>query len=135
MIKNLISENTDLQQKYLQKKGFQTRLVGDRVEVRQPGQERFSVIDPEGFDLFDVTDVAGDIAEAIATAAASGAKAIGLVGAPATAGGSLLAGSALGGAATGGFETARQGVGIAAGLREEFDPGTVSYTHLRAHET
>ena len=126
MIKNLISENTDLQENYLRKKGFETRRVGDRVEVRQPGQERFGVIDPEGFDLFDVTDLVGDAAEAIATAAATGAKALGFVGAPATGGGSLLAGSALGGAATGGFEAARQGVGIAAGLREEIDPGRIA---------
>lgn len=125
-IKNLISENTDLQQNYLRKKGYETRVVGDSVEVRRPGDQRFSVIDPEGFDVWDVTDIAGDAFEAIATGFATGAKALGVVGAAPTGGTALLAGSALGGLATGGFETARQGLGIATGLRDQMDPGRVA---------
>jgi hypothetical protein len=67
-IKNLISEDTDLQQNYLRKKGYETRVVGDNVEVRRPGDQRFQVIDPSGLDLWDVTDIAGDALEAIAAA-------------------------------------------------------------------
>lgn len=125
-IKNLINENTDLQQNYLKRKGYETRVVGDRVEVRRPGQSRFQVIDPEGFDVWDVTDVANDAVEAIAGAFATGAKALGALGAPVTGGASLLAGSALGGAATAGVEGLRQGIGIATGLREDIDPGQIA---------
>ena len=125
-IKNLINENTDLQQAYLQKKGFETRIVGDNVEVRKPGDTRFSVIDPEGLDVWDVTDLVGDVAEGIAGAFATGTKALGALGAPVTLGGSLVAGSALGGAATGGLETVRQGIGIATGLRNELDVGEIA---------
>jgi len=125
-IKNLISEDTDLQQNYLRKKGYETRVVGDNVEVRRPGDQRFQVIDPSGLDLWDVTDIAGDALEAIAAGFATGAKVLGVVGAGPTGGAALLAGSALGGAATGGVEAARQGIGIATGLREKMDPGRVA---------
>jgi hypothetical protein len=131
VVENLIDSEPELKQKYLQSKGFETRVneAGD-VEVKKPGAAQYSAIDPEGIDRFDLFDIGGDVLEGIVTGIATGAKALGLVGAPATGGASLAAASGLGAAATGGFEAARQGVGMAVGAREEVDPGRIAQSVL-----
>ena len=126
VVKNLIDRDPDLQEKYLQKKGYDTRIVDGELQAKTKDQVQFSAVDPEGFDRFDVFDVFGDALEAVVTGVASGAKAIGLVGAPATGGAALAAGSALGGAATAGFEAAKQGVAQAVGAREDFDVSRIT---------
>lgn len=116
-IKNLIPNEPELQKRYLEKKGFQTRIVDGEVEVRKPDEPSFKRIDPKGIDLWDVTDIAGDIAEAFVTGSAAVTGA--LAGLGTTAGlGSIPAGAAAAGVAGAGFEAARQGLGVATGLRE-----------------
>jgi hypothetical protein len=126
VVQNLIDKDPILQQKYFEKKGYQTRKVGDSLEIKKAGEPQFKPVDPAGIDRFDLFDIVGDIGEAVTTGVASGAKALGLVGAPATGGAGLLAGSAAGGLATAGYEAAKQGVAKAVGARDEFDPGRIS---------
>lgn len=129
-IKNLIENEPKAQSEYLQKKGYQTRIVGDRVEAKRPEDIQYGVIDPEGIDLWDVTDVVSDIGEAIATGIATGAKVIGAIGAPATGGASLLAGSIIGGVAASSFEAAKQGLGKSLGVRQEFNPAELQRSFI-----
>lgn len=125
LLKNVIGREPQLQVQELEKQGFQTRIVDDQIQLKKPGEIRFKVIDPKGFDLQDVTDIGVDVLEAGVTGIATGAKALGLVGAPVTGGGSVAAGSAFGGASTAGFEAARQGVGKLLGLRDEIDKSEI----------
>jgi hypothetical protein len=126
LLKNVIGKEPALQEKALQERGFQTRFVDEQLQVKMPGDIRFKVVDPKGFDVQDISDVGVDIAEGVVTGLATGAKALGLVGAPVTGGASLAATSALGGASTAGFEGLRQGVGKLLGLREEIDAGEIA---------
>lgn len=132
VVKNLIDRDPDLQDKYLRKKGYQTRFTedGKGLEVKLPGEAEFKPVDPEGFDRFDLFDVIGDALEGVVTGVATGAKALGLVGAPVTGGASLAATSALGGASTAGFEAAKQTVAKAIGAREEYDPSRIAQAGL-----
>lgn len=125
-LKNLIGNNPELQVKYLEKKGYSAKIKDGQVVVAKPGETIYKVVDPEGLDLFDVTDVLGDIGEIAAATVATGAKFLGSIGAPATGGASLAAGMGAGAAATGGFEAGRQGIGKALGFREEFDPKQIA---------
>jgi hypothetical protein len=115
-LKNLIGDSPKLQAEYLNKKGFQTRLEDGQLQVKKSGDKDWGVVDPEGFDMQDVTDLVGDVAEMALTGlgALAGAT-LGPVGA--------VAGGA---AATGAAETARQAAAKATGLREEFDPSQVA---------
>ncbi len=130
VVKNLLSGEPKVQAEYLKRKGFIPRIVGNEVEVRRPEESVFRKVDPAGLDLWDATDIIGDLAEAAATALATGAKAVGAIGAPVTGGAALAAGAALGGVATGGFEAARQAVAKAVGVREEISPGRITQAAL-----
>jgi hypothetical protein len=129
-IKNFIDENPALQKKYLDEKGYETRIVGDRVEMRRPDEARFRVVDPEGIDWSDfaleVGDITFDIAKGFAEAIGLGAKAVGTAAAPVTAGASIGAAAGIGAALGGATEAARQGIGMAAGLRDRPDVGLLA---------
>lgn len=132
-IKNLIDERPDLQEKYLQSRGFETKRDPqdkNRVVARKKGEIQFGAIDPKGFDAFDFFDVIEEVAGGVVGAVTTGAKALGLVGAPATGGVSLAAASALGAASEAGLETARQQIGKSLGLREEFDKSLIAQRGL-----
>lgn len=119
-LKNLIDEDAKLQQEYLRKKGFESRFGSDnQLQVRKPGDAKWSVVDPKGFDIGDLADHFTDLIEAGASGFASGAKIVGAIGAPSTGGASLAAGAGLGGLATGGVETGKQLVAKQMGLRED----------------
>jgi hypothetical protein len=126
LIKNLVDNEPKVQEEYLKRKGFETRLINNEVEVKKPGDTEFKKIDPSGFDLFDVTDLAGDVIEGVAGAVTTGAKALGLIGAPATGGASLAAASGIGGLVSGGLETARQVAGKQLGLRDEINKSKIA---------
>lgn len=123
-IKSLISDSPQLQREYLAKKGFQTRIVDGEVQVKKPDDINFSPIDPEGFDLFDVTDILGDVVEGaiVGTATTLGAG----LGVPAALTGGLpaplIGGLAAGSVAAGGVEAVRQSIAKYAGLRDELNP-------------
>lgn len=124
-LKNLIGEEPKLQVEYLKKKGFDSKIIDGQVVVKKPGETQYKVVDPSGIDPQDFTDLFGDAVETIADTIGTGAKFLGLIGAPATGGGSLVAGLATGAAISGGAETARQGLAKATGFREEFDKGRI----------
>lgn len=126
LIKNLVDNEPKVQEEYLKRKGFETRLTGNEVEVKKPGETQFKKIDPSSFDIFDVTDLAGDVIEGVTSTIATGTKALGVIGAPATGGLSLAATSALGAALSGGFEAARQTAGKALGLRDEINSSKIA---------
>ena len=125
-VKNLIDRDPILIQKYFETKGYDVKNTPEGLLVRQPDSPVFQPIDPDGIDRFDLFDIVGDSAEAVITGLATGAKALGLLGAPVTGGGSLAVASALGGTATAGFETAKQATAKALGMRESFDPSRIA---------
>jgi len=111
-VKNLINESPKEIEGYLQRRGFQTRVVDGAFQVKKPGETQFKPLDSEKFDIFDIPDLAGDVIEGIATGFGFlGGSVGGLPGA--VAGGAVGAGLA---------ETARQAVGKATGVRREIDP-------------
>jgi hypothetical protein len=126
-LKNLVGENKELQVEYLKRKGLQARVQNDQVLVKKPGEARFRVVDPEGFDLFDVTDVAAEVVDAIATGFgfAGGAA----LGAP-TGPGAVAAGAAGAGLAGAGVEAGRQFLGEQLGFRPEVDPSQIATSGL-----
>lgn len=100
--------------KWLKSRGYDAKLYGGKDEykiaVRKPGEDIYKVVDPEGADLSDVTDIIGDLG----VGAVSGAGA--LLGGGTTLGLGTAAGGA-GGAIVG--EGARRGLGGLAGFEQE----------------
>jgi hypothetical protein len=124
-VKVLLDNDPEASEQFLKKAGYETRIIDGNLQVRKPGQPAFKAVDPGGFEAQDILDVAGDVLETGVDIIATGAKVMGFLGAPITGGASIPAGMALGGAVSTGFETARQGVAMAAGAREELDPGRI----------
>jgi len=112
-IQNIIHDRPDLQEKYLKEKGYETqRDVHGRVWARKLGQD-WGVVDPAGFDIQDVTDVLGETIEMVA-------------GGLGTAAAGPLGMAAAGTAAGAGVEAARQGLGVALGMRPEVEPEKIA---------
>lgn len=127
IIKNLLYREPADQMRYLEKKGYDVkRNEGGELLVRSPGSTRYTIIDPKGFDWQDITDIGSDVLSGVATGVGSGAKALGLIGAPITGGMSALAGAGLGGALTAGVEGLRQVGGKLVGGREKFEPKKIA---------
>ena len=115
VVQNLIDRDPILQQKYLEKQGYQTKHTNEGLLVKKPGDAQYKALDPKGLDWFDAFDIVSDVGEAVVTGLATGSKALGALAAPATAGSSLLGSSLVSGVATGAYETAKQGVANAVG--------------------
>ena len=114
-IKTLIDEDPDLQVRYLQKKGYKAGIDSNgNLVAGRPG-EPLNVVDPSGFDPADVTDLVGDYINMAMTGAATAAAA--LYTGPAA----IAAIPAAGAAAGGLFETGKQAIAQAAGLREDYN--------------
>lgn len=124
IIKNFINESPAEIKRYLDKRGYQSRMKDGIVEVKKPGALEYERLDPKGFDIFDVTDLIGDVAEGLATGIGffTGGAA-GAVGGPVGA----VAGAAAGGAAgAAGAEALRQQAGQVLGFRKHLEPGLVA---------
>jgi hypothetical protein len=130
VIKNLIDENPSLQKKYLDEKGYETRIVGDRVEMRRPDEPMFKVVDPEGLDWSDLAleagDVSFDLLKGLAEVYGLAAKGIGTVLGPSTLGASIAAGFGSAAGVSGATELARQETGRLIGVRPKTDLGLVA---------
>ena len=122
-VKNLLDREPQLQQQYLVKKGFQTRIDPEtkQLQAKKPGDPQYMAVDPEGFDLFDVFDVVGDALEATVT---------GLAGTFGFAAGNVPGAIAAGAAGAAGFEAGKQMLGKALGVRETVSPGQVAQAGL-----
>jgi hypothetical protein len=133
----LIKEDPQLQQQFLQRQGFESRVQKGEVQIKGPDGQ-FVGYNPEGTDVGDFVEYLPEVVEGVVGAVATGAKAVGAVagalggsvlpGAGTAAGGAagLAAGAGLGAAATAGAETAKQGLAQHLGLREGFDPGRIA---------
>jgi hypothetical protein len=115
----LIKEDPTLQERFLQRQGFETKMEEGVLKFKRG--DKFVRANPEGFDFGDIVEYLPEIVEGVAGAAATSAKALGAIGAPATGGAGLLAGSAVGGAVTAGAELAKQGLAKGLGLREDIN--------------
>jgi len=63
LIMNL-SPDPETGKRYLESKGLQVKRYGAsfKYAVKRPEEREWRVVDPEGFDIQDVTDIGGDIA-------------------------------------------------------------------------
>lgn len=119
----LVKEDPELQRKFLERQGFETRIQDGVVQFKQGNQ--FVPANPEGFDVGDLVEYLPEVVEGVAGAVATGAKAMGALGAPVTGGAGLAAGMAVGGAVTGAAELGKQTLAKGLGLREDIDVGRV----------
>lgn len=131
LAKNL-SANPEQAMGFLQRQGFEVKQVADEDKmqflVRKPGDTKWGVLDPQGFDLQDLTDIASDLLSGTVTGffAAGGALGGAALAAPTGPGaiaGGILGGVAGGGVGAGGYEAIRQGVGGLLGVNEQPDVG------------
>lgn len=116
LVKNL-SQSEDVTRKYLEGKGFQTNIIDGQLVVKKPGEAKYKVLDPSGFDLQDITDVGYDIGSGVATGAATAGGAA--LGAGAAGVGAIPGAAAAGGASSAGLEALRQKLGAWMGLPQE----------------
>jgi len=116
LVNNTISNNLDLQAQYFSRKGYISRVVGDRVEIRKPNEIGFRPIEKEGIDLFDTLDIVDDVLQG----AAEGAKITAKTAGAATGLGIPIA-MGIAGATGGAFEAGRQAAGKIVGTRDEYD--------------
>jgi hypothetical protein len=121
LIKNFANK-PEVGARYLQQKypNMEVKQTPDgQTIVRTHGEKEYRVLDPEGFDLQDVTDIGWDIGSGAATGAATTAGATaGSVAGPV---GSVAGGAAIGGAASAGAEALRQKLGQYFGLPQDVD--------------
>jgi len=98
---------------FLQQKhpGMQFQMQGDQITMKNPQEKDWKVLDPEGFDIADISDIAYDIPAGLATSAATVAG--GLAG-------GLPGGVAAGMGSSGAAETLRQAIGRGLGVNQEF---------------
>jgi hypothetical protein len=116
LVNNTISSNPDLQAQYFSRKGYISRVIGDRVEIRRPDEIGFRPIEKDGIDLFDATDIVDDVLQGVAEGAKISAKTAGAatgVGIPIAMGVAGATGAA--------FETGRQAAGKILGTRDDYD--------------
>lgn len=109
IVKNL-AQSPETGAAFLQQEGFETQLKNGNIYVRRPGELSFKALDPSGFDVQDITDVAYDIPAGVATGAATAAG--GLVG-------NIPGAIASGAASAGGLEALRQKLGQYAGIPQD----------------
>lgn len=125
IVKNL-AENNNVAISYLSRENpsFEFRDHQGEIILRKRGEKEFRRLDPSGFDLADVTDVGGGIAQTIG--GALGAAGGGLLGTLAGPGPGNVVGATLGGAAaSGGVEALRQKLAQEAGLQGDFNTAAV----------
>jgi len=121
IVKNL-SNDSNAATEYLQKKHPNMVLEptpDGNIRARNRGETQWKVLDPSGFDLQDITDVAYDVGAGVVEGAATAGA--GVAGAVAGGGvGAIPAAMAGGAASSAGMESLRQLVGKAAGVNKEF---------------
>lgn len=123
VVKNL-SQSPEKSFNYLQKQypDLEFEKENDRIFARPRGsEEAFKALDPEGFDIQDVSDIAYDVGSGLVEGA--GTVAAGLAGGGVA---SIPAAMGAGGALSAGSEALRQKLGQYAGLEQEVDPTDVA---------
>lgn len=107
------------QKRYLEAKGYDVRkLPTGGIQVKKPSDMTFSYLDPYGLDLMDVVDVIPDVIETgLSFAAEGGLGKIPLIGKYLK-----IPGMATAAAIGAGSDIIRQGISLASGGREAYDP-------------
>lgn len=105
--------------------GLQVEKINGQIAMKRPEEKAFKVLDPEGFDLADITDIGADVASGVGTSIASAGA--GLAAAPSVVG-ALPAAAAAGAGTAGALETLRQAIGKKIGVRQEYDPTQIAVT-------
>lgn len=97
---------------------------GGEVLVRGQDETQWKKLDPTGFDIEDISDIAFDVPAALLEGGATALGGLGgaMASLPLGGIGAIPGAMAAGGAAGAGVETARQGLGKYFGVAEEFDP-------------
>jgi hypothetical protein len=120
VVKNLIDRDPILQQKYLEKKGYQVQHSQEGLKIRKPGELQWGVVDPADFDRFDILDLVTDAGEALAT---TGGAALGAIGG--------LPGAITGGVVSAGaYEEGKQALAKGLGLRDDLDRSRINQTAI-----
>lgn len=124
-LKNL-SDSSEDQARFLKKKygdKVDVGLKGGQILLRNKGDKDWKVMDPEGFDAQDITDVAGDIGSGLLSGAAT--TMAGLSAGAATGGvGAIPAAMAAGGASSAGLEAIKQKLAQMYGVKTDDLSGT-----------
>lgn len=104
---------------YLRKqhKHLDIDLKNDQIVAKGKDEKDWRVLDPEGFDWQDLTDIGADVATAFGSGAATAAG--GLAGAALGPAGAIGGASAAGAASSGALEALRQKLGAAAGIEQD----------------
>lgn len=131
---NMLAEDDEngLVEKYMQDRGYMTRLKDGKVQIKKPDEAAYYGMEPTQIDRWDFTgwikekaldaaELSRPLVEMGVVTAATGAKAISSLAGPVGFAGSALAS----GAAMGSLEAGRQGLAKAVGLRDEFDTNKI----------
>lgn len=116
------SKSPDASAQFLKSKGFDSKVVNGNVVAKKPQEKEYRVLDPEGFDLQDISDVAYDIPAGVASGAATIAGGLGTLPV-----GSGIPGAALaGGATSAGLEALRQKIGSMGGIQDNYSGSDIA---------
>jgi hypothetical protein len=96
---------------------YEYSAKGGQVLLRPKGAKEWNVLDPEGFDIGDITSDIAD--EAVQAGLTQGAQVVG------GALGGMPGASLAGGATSGGLEVLKQFLAKKAGVRESYDPTSI----------
>jgi len=103
--------------KYLQKRGWDARLVGDEIALRKPGEPKFHRVDPSKLEWRDLLDLGDEI---LSGAAMVGGGVLAVAAGLPTTGPGAIGTAALGGAGgAAAAEGIRRGLGGLAGFEQE----------------
>jgi hypothetical protein len=108
----------EVEEQFIKKEGFETKIGGNGQRlIKKPGEEKWSVLDPKGFDLADITDVGYDLAAGLGSGLATAAAGLG-AGAATGGAGAIPAAMAAGAGSSAGLEFLRQKIGAGLGTHQ-----------------
>lgn len=123
LLKNF-AQSPEASAEYLKNQGLDARVMNGQVVVKRPEETQFRVVDPEGLDLQDISDVAYDVGAGVASGVATGAA--GLAGGAVSGGAGAIPSAMLaGGASSAGLEALRQKLGARFGIPQEVSASDV----------
>lgn len=107
----------------LQHPELQIKVQGDQVIAKGPNESQYKVLDPQGFDIQDITDVGYDVASGVGTGAATAAGGVAGAGAG---GVGAIPGAAIAGSGTAMYlDDLRQKLGRDMGIPQSTDWGQI----------
>lgn len=124
LLKNF-AQSPEASAEYLKNIGLETRVINGQVAVKRPEETQFRVVDPEGLDPQDITDIAYDIGAGITSGVSTAAA--GLAGGALSGGAGAIPSAMLaGGSTSAGLEALRQKLGQRFGIPQEVSASDVA---------